>query len=94
MSNRTPVPDALFDADLCQPLGREDWVDRFKWVIDDGLVVHAPVTWTWTCPACGESGVMPDGPDLLADLHGSQHAEGPFGAIVPLEIEAVRAFAE
>ena len=90
MSSRTPVPDALFDADLCQPLGREDWVDRFDWVIIDRRVVHAPVTWTWTCPTCGESGVMPDGPDPLAVPHGSQHAGGLFGTIVPLDVEAER----
>lgn len=90
MTESAKAPDALFDADLSLPLGREDWIDRFDWVVVDGRVVHAPASWTWSCPECGETGVMPDGPDLLASPHGSQHAQGVFGKVVPLDLDFVR----
>lgn len=88
------APDALFDADLSLPLGREGWVDRFDWVVVDGpdgaRIVHAPATWAWRCPECGETGTMPDALGLLPSPHGAQHAAGPFDPIVPLQVDAIR----
>lgn len=83
----SPVPDALFDADFSQPLGREDWIDRFDWVIVDDQVVHAPAAWNWSCPECGASGVLED---PLDRPHETQHAKGVFGRMIPLELEVVR----
>ena len=83
-------PDALFDADLSLPLGKPNWIDRFDWVVMDGEVLHAPATWTWHCPACGESGAVTHALDLGAFPHRAQHAEGVFGEITPLDIGVVR----
>lgn len=79
-----PLPDALFDADLSQPLGSGE-------VILDGQPVHAPVVYTWSCPECGESGHIAF-EDLIASNspHGSQHAQGVWGRIVPLNIDTYR----
>jgi hypothetical protein len=90
MPEQTTAPEALFDADLYQSLDHEDWVDRLDWIVVDGHLAHAPVAWTWRCPECGASGIMPEGPGLLTSPHGAQHAAGVFGRIIPLEVGLVR----
>ena len=42
----------------------------------------------WHCPQCGETGIFSFELDDPFDLgpHGTQHADGPFGKMVKLEV--------
>ncbi|MFD8609406.1 hypothetical protein [Streptomyces sp. NPDC059631] len=86
------LPDRLFDADFVVS-HEHSLADRLDWITRDGQVMHAPfVGWTWSCPKCGESETLPEGPAHLASPYGAQHAAGLFRTLMPLLVPGVRMF--